>query len=595
MEQKNQQQIVLDEALVPIDDQVKIGVCNMRIDLLKKQKEPTYQLTLDILKQYSCYNAFFKTTDFPQIYMLQFWYTIHKNKSPPTYQFQLNNQQFEVEFNYFMKCFMSLLKFLIKNLLNLLLTMILFPYTVKGSNDEKVEELSSDDERTKTIGSEKAGNVKANEEVVDKEIVDKEIADEEIVDEEKAEDDRDEDADHAMNDQAGTEQAGGAQAKSHVLEPTVLNPSSNTTEIEIQSMVDVPIDQKDPVVQRTPLVDTAISMFYKDFLELEKKFEILSKINHAESIEESIQANVINEVKNQLPKILPKAMSDFVHPIMEGTVCEVLQNNPINLFQPSSTPAVSFTKYELKNMLFDMIQKSRSFQEHKKHLDLYIALIGSIGLDDVIAKGDIDPTKVLKKRHHDDKNKDPSTNSEKGKKKRRRKDLRHETIQEAAMETIEPVEDNVVNVKEQPQNAAAPKQDNSIWFKQDTVVRPKTLDLDWHKESNAGDAPEQNCFNELVNDKKDIVTFDDLIGNKERKYVVSLTNTKDARYDLEGIEEMIPRLWSSIKEAYDKNVALESITRDPNANKQFGYGYLKEIVVRRADHNEYAFTKADFS
>ncbi|GKD26698.1 hypothetical protein Tco_1232912, partial [Tanacetum coccineum] len=64
----------------------------------------------------------------------------------------------------------------------------------------------------------------------------------------------------------------------------------------------------------------------------------------------------------------------------------------------------------------------KSFQEHGKHLDLYNALIGSIGLDEAIAKGEIDPTKVLKKRRHDDKDKDPSADSEKGKKKRRRKD-----------------------------------------------------------------------------------------------------------------------------------------------------------------------------
>ncbi|GKD18461.1 hypothetical protein Tco_1207619, partial [Tanacetum coccineum] len=57
MEQENQQ--LIDKALVPIDDQVKIA-------------------------------------DVAQIYMQQFWYTIHKNKITHTYQFQLDNQQFEV-------------------------------------------------------------------------------------------------------------------------------------------------------------------------------------------------------------------------------------------------------------------------------------------------------------------------------------------------------------------------------------------------------------------------------------------------------------------------------------------------------------------
>ncbi|GKD73537.1 hypothetical protein Tco_1331819 [Tanacetum coccineum] len=82
MDQENLQQAALDEALVPIVDQVKIGSCSMRIDLLKTQKEPTYQLTQDILEQYSCYNAFLITVDVPQTYMQQFWYTITKNKIP---------------------------------------------------------------------------------------------------------------------------------------------------------------------------------------------------------------------------------------------------------------------------------------------------------------------------------------------------------------------------------------------------------------------------------------------------------------------------------------------------------------------------------
>nr|GEZ83465.1 hypothetical protein [Tanacetum cinerariifolium] len=44
--------------------------------------------------------------------------------------------------------------------------------------------------------------------------------------------------------------------------------------------------------------------------------------------------------------------------------------------------------------------------------------------------------------------------------------------------------------------------------------------------------------------------------NKERKYDASLTKTMVVRYALKGIEDMIPKLWISIKEAYDKNVAL---------------------------------------
>nr|GFC28339.1 hypothetical protein [Tanacetum cinerariifolium] len=78
----------------------------------------------------------------------------------------------------------------------------------------------------------------------------------------------------------------------------------------------------------------------------------------------------------------------------------------------------SFTEYDLKNMLFDKMQKSGSFQEHETHLDLYNALIGLIGLGEALLKGEIDPTKALKKRRHDDKDKVPSADAKKGRKKK---------------------------------------------------------------------------------------------------------------------------------------------------------------------------------
>nr|GFB87824.1 hypothetical protein [Tanacetum cinerariifolium] len=45
-------------------------------------------------------------------------------------------------------------------------------------------------------------------------------------------------------------------------------------------------------------------------------------------------------------------------------------------------------------------------------------------------------------------------------------------------------------------------------------------------------------------------------GNLERKYTALIIKTKAARYELEGIEEMISWLWSSVKVAYDKDGAL---------------------------------------
>ncbi|GJS46108.1 hypothetical protein Tco_0596229 [Tanacetum coccineum] len=46
------------------------------------------------------------------------------------------------------------------------------------------------------------------------------------------------------------------------------------------------------------------------------------------------------------------------------------------------------------------------------------------------------------------------------------------------------------------------------------------------------------------------------IANSERKYIVLITKTKAARCDLKFIKDMIPRLWSLVKVAYDKDAAL---------------------------------------
>ncbi|GJW53215.1 hypothetical protein Tco_0097300 [Tanacetum coccineum] len=218
------------------------------------------------------------------------------------------------------------------------------------------------------------------------------------------------------------------------------------------------------------------------------------------------------------------------------------------------------------------------------------------------------------------------------------------TIPKVAMEANETMEvkDDVVNTEEQPKHDVAPKQDNSTWFKND--ARPETPDPKWHKVPNVDDAWEQTWFHELVNVDKNPLTFDDLIGStvdftnfamhrlkedkitkadlegpaynllkgtcrnnikleynleyKERKYASSLTKTKAARYDLVGIKEMIPRLWSSLKEPYDKNDKLGIHHWGPKCQlfyRSRNAATSRHEVLSRADQKEYTFKEADFS
>ncbi|GJU30767.1 hypothetical protein Tco_1174356 [Tanacetum coccineum] len=71
----------------------------MRIDPTMTQKEETYQVVLDIIKNTTFYKAFLATADVPEIYMQQFWHTVTKIKESTFYVFKLANKkcQFDVE------------------------------------------------------------------------------------------------------------------------------------------------------------------------------------------------------------------------------------------------------------------------------------------------------------------------------------------------------------------------------------------------------------------------------------------------------------------------------------------------------------------
>ncbi|GJV20078.1 hypothetical protein Tco_1369098 [Tanacetum coccineum] len=85
------QQTKLDLDLVPKEKRLEIGKCNGRLNPKKKQREPTFQLVLDALALTSCYSAFLITADVPEVYMHQFWDTIHKYKN--SYRFRMDKKK----------------------------------------------------------------------------------------------------------------------------------------------------------------------------------------------------------------------------------------------------------------------------------------------------------------------------------------------------------------------------------------------------------------------------------------------------------------------------------------------------------------------
>ncbi|GKB75631.1 hypothetical protein Tco_0942526, partial [Tanacetum coccineum] len=65
----------------------------------------------------------------------------------------------------------------------------------------------------------------------------------------------------------------------------------------------------------------------------------------------------------------------------------------------------------------------------------------------------------------------------------------------------------------------------------------------------------------------------------ERTYTTSITNTKAARYDIMGIEDIVPTLWSPTK---------------VGVKKLHGYGHLEDIMVKRASRQLYKFKEGNF-
>ncbi|GJU68486.1 hypothetical protein Tco_1254745 [Tanacetum coccineum] len=240
------------------------------------------------------------------------------------------------------------------------------------------------------------------------------------------------------------------------------------------------------------------------------------QVNYKDVIKESVQENVINEVKNLLPKFLPKTIFDFATPVIQSTVKKALEKTQTALTQSSSQAqsslkaAESLSEYELKNILFERMDKSHSYLTHDKHQALYDALFNSLCLDDVIARGQADPEKILRKRDRDDE--DPLAGPNQGKKTKRSrtkeskpskkssttkesskgkspaktsKSGKSVTAEELAFEMasddIKQTVDDVVNDADQPPDDTTQTKDNAPkydWFKQPPQL--PTLDPEWN-------------------------------------------------------------------------------------------------------------------
>ncbi|GKC33142.1 hypothetical protein Tco_1040436 [Tanacetum coccineum] len=101
--QETQQVPARDEKWVPFDERVKINSTNIRLETTVPQKEETFQVVVDIIKNSTCFKTFTISADIPEIFMQQFWYTIKKVQGTVSYEFLLANKKCTVNAEVFRK------------------------------------------------------------------------------------------------------------------------------------------------------------------------------------------------------------------------------------------------------------------------------------------------------------------------------------------------------------------------------------------------------------------------------------------------------------------------------------------------------------
>nr|GEY16331.1 integrase, catalytic region, zinc finger, CCHC-type, peptidase aspartic, catalytic [Tanacetum cinerariifolium] len=99
MDMKIDQQVALDEALVPYASRLRIGKSNFLLRSDITSKESTLQLVYDVLRLTPFCKAFLVTTDVPEIYMQEFWATatVHHH----SIHFKMDNRKRIVSLEYF--------------------------------------------------------------------------------------------------------------------------------------------------------------------------------------------------------------------------------------------------------------------------------------------------------------------------------------------------------------------------------------------------------------------------------------------------------------------------------------------------------------
>ncbi|GJR50713.1 hypothetical protein Tco_1401234 [Tanacetum coccineum] len=319
----------------------------------------------------------------------------------------------------------------------------------------------------------------------------------------------------------------------------------------------------------------------------------------------SLTARITEQVKNQLPQILPEEVSNSPPPpsVIQKMAQESLEDAV--LAKESSQPQSSFeaiatlTEFELKKILIDKMDKSESYLAAPEH-----------------------------RESQKDKDEDPSAGSDRGLKKRK-------TSKDA-----EPTKGPKSKESQSGSSKGTSLNQNLIIIPSSSIFLNEReikamsllisfsfdLDLDWNVDKTPQQGQNQSwlltlsssakkpskTFDELISTPIDFSAFimngleinnltqETLLGPAFRLLKGTHSNYAELEYDFEECYKALSEKldWENPEggdNPFDltKPLPLVIITQ-VKVMRKHGYGYLEEIVVRRADNDLYRFKEGDF-
>ncbi|GJR02722.1 retrotransposon protein, putative, ty3-gypsy subclass [Tanacetum coccineum] len=312
---------------------------------------------------------------------------------------------------------------------------------------------------------------------------------------------------------------------------------------------------------------------------LEKDVSELKKIDHFVEALASLKSQVPTVVEHYLRSKIGDDLQK-IHKVKK----EQDENKNMPKYTIKSTDKATLKEYDQKSALYQTMHENKSFNRNPANHALYHALMEALMEDEnAMDKGVADIGKKTKRQRtkESDSFKKPSTTKETPKGK-------------ALLKGSKTGED-VVGDDDQPQDTSEPKTNktpNQDWFKKSP--RPPTPDPKWNKRQVVLDQPEQSWFNQMVFAIKDPLTFNDLMAT-----LIDFSNTIKHAYDKDaekGIKHWGERrkLWykSQMNKFSKYNIySTQKIlgVKSVSVKKLHGYGYLKEIIVKRADRQLHKF------